>query len=107
MSTGAGMEVRTGVGTGTIIYIKVEGRESLGTSEVVLDVGRKTREGGRRQRVTSNHSRQTRCPSKTVISCGGPEPRGTGSGRAKEGRKRVRNLIRVIDVLWETGEIWM
>ena len=38
------------------VEMKLEGRESLGTSEVVKEVGRKTREGGRRQRVTSNHS---------------------------------------------------
>ena len=34
-------------------------------------IGRKTREGGRRQRVTSNHSRKTRRPSEAVASCRG------------------------------------
>ena len=49
--------VRAEAGTGTRIEMKVEGRESLGTFEVVLEViemGRKTREGGRRQRITRN-----------------------------------------------------
>ena len=44
--------------------------------------------GGRRQRITSNHSRKIQHLSETVASCGGPEPRngrqGTGLGRAEE-----------------------
>ena len=75
-------------GTGTRIEMRVGVRESLGTYEVVIEVGRKTREGGRRQRVTSNRSRKTRRPSETVVSCEGLEPRdgrrGTGSGRTEE-----------------------
>ena len=38
MSTRAGMGARTGAGTGTRIEIVVEGRESLGTFEVVIEV---------------------------------------------------------------------
>ena len=56
MRTRAGMGARTGAGTGMGVEMKVEGEESLRTSEVVKDVGRKTREGRRCQRVTSNHS---------------------------------------------------
>ena len=82
------MGARTGVGTGTRIEVIEEGRESLGTLQVVIEVGRKTREGGRRQRVNSNHSRKTRRSSETVASCGRPKPRdgmeGTGPGMAGE-----------------------
>ena len=71
-----------------IILMRVEGRESLRTYEVVIEVGRKTPEGGRRQRVSSNHSRKTPCSSETVASCLGSEPRdgrrGAGSGRVEE-----------------------
>ena len=42
MSTRAEMGVRTGAGTGTRIEMRVEGRESPRTYEVVLEVGRKT-----------------------------------------------------------------
>ena len=60
--------------------------------------------------VTSNHSRKTRCPSKTVASCKEPEPRdgrrGTRSGKAKERRRSARNPRRVIDVMWKKGETW-
>ena len=59
----------TRVEMGAIIERRVEGRESLGTYEVVIDVSRKIREAGRRQRVTSNHSRKIRCPSETIASC--------------------------------------
>ena len=51
-STRVEMGTRTGAGTGektgTIIEIKVAGRESLGIDEVVIEMGRKTRKGGRR-----------------------------------------------------------
>ena len=57
--TSGGMGARTGSGTGTIIEMRVEGRESSGNFEVVIEMGRKTREGGRLQRVMSNHSRKT------------------------------------------------
>ena len=110
MDTRAGMEVRTGAGTGTKIYIRVEGRESLRTLEVVINVGWKTREGRRRQLVTSNPSRNTRRPSETTASCRGPEPRDgrrmTGSERAEERRRSARGLRKVIKVMWETGETW-
>ena len=49
MSTRAGMRARTEAGTWTRIEMEVEGRESLGTFEVVIEAietGRKTREGG-------------------------------------------------------------
>ena len=45
-----------------------EEEESLRTYEVVIEVGRKTREEGRSQRVTSNHSHKTRRSSETVAS---------------------------------------
>ena len=85
--------------------------ESLGTCEVVIEVieaGWKTREGGQRQLLTSNHSRKTLRPSETVASCGGPEPRdgrrGTGSGRAEKRRISARNPKRVLDAMWGTGD---
>ena len=49
--------------------MRMEGRESSGTYEVVIEMGGKTREGGRRERVTRNRSRKTRRPSETVASC--------------------------------------
>ena len=42
MSSRVRMEARTGVGTETRIYMRVVERESLGTFEVVIEVGRKT-----------------------------------------------------------------
>ena len=108
INTRAGTRAKAGAGTKTVR--RVEGRQSLGTFEVVIEVGRKMRERGRRKRVNSNCSRKTRRPSETVASYGGPEPRGgrrgTGSGRVKERRRRARNSRRVIDVMWETGETW-
>ena len=53
----------------TIIEMRMEERQSPGTYEVVIGVGRYTRDGGRHQRVTTNHSRKTRRPSETVASC--------------------------------------
>ena len=54
------MSTRAGNGddrTTNRIEMRAEGRESLKTYEVVIEVmGRKTREGGRRQGVTSNFS---------------------------------------------------
>ena len=76
--------------------------ESLGIYEVVIEVDRNTRQGGRRQRETFNHNRKSRHLSETVASCGGPESRngrrGTGSGRT-EGRRRARNPRRVVDAM--------
>ena len=46
-----------------------------GTYEVIVTVGRKTRETGRRQRVTSGHSRKTQRPVEIAASCGRPRPR--------------------------------
>ena len=72
--TGAGTEAKavaemgtgTRMGTRTGIEIRVEWRESQGTFEMVIVMGRKTRERGRHQRVMSNQSRKTRPPSETV-----------------------------------------
>ena len=46
---------------------------------MIAEAGQKMRVRGRHQRVTSNHSRKTRCPNETVVSCGGPE--------SKDGRR--------------------
>ena len=95
MSTSAGMGTRT--------EIREEGGESLGTFQVVMEVGRKTRGGWRRQRVTSNHNRKTRCLSEIVTSCEGLEPRGVrrgkgsigeGGGEAKKRNKHQESYIR-------------
>ena len=79
-------------------------------SGTVLEVGRKMRKGGRRQRVTNNHTRRTRRPRETVASCSGPEHReggrGKGSGRAEERRRSARNRTRVVDVMWKAVETW-
>ena len=64
----------SGTGTGTRIKIRVDGRENLGNFEIELKVDRKTQEGGRRQRETSNHNRKTRRPSETIASCEGSAP---------------------------------
>ena len=86
MSMSTGMGAKTGVATR--IEMRVERGESLGTFEVEIEVGRKTREEGRRQRLTRNHSRKTTCPSEPVASCEGSEPRDgrrvTGLGRAED-----------------------
>ena len=70
------------------------GERKPGTYGVVLEEGRKTRQGGARQRVISNHSRKTQRPNETVESCGRSEPRdgrrGIGSGRAEERRISAR-----------------
>ena len=47
MSTRVGIRARTGAGTWTRIEMRVEGRESLRTFKVVIEVDRKTRKGGR------------------------------------------------------------
>ena len=64
MCTRKGIGARTGTGAGARIERQVEGRESLGTYEVVKGVGCKTREGGHRQRVTRGHSRKTDAPAR-------------------------------------------
>ena len=51
------------------------GERELGTYEVIVKVGRKTRKREWRERVTSSRIRKTRRPSETVASRGGPEPR--------------------------------
>ena len=88
--TRTGMGAGTGAGRETRIGRRVEGRESPGTCEVMVKVGRKTEKRGGRQRVTNSHSRVTRRPSKTAVSCGGPESRygrlGTGSGGRRKGQ---------------------
>ena len=94
MSSRAGMGAKTGVGVR--IEMRVERGDNLGTYGVVIEVSRKTREGGRRQRVTSNHNRKTRRPSETVALCGRSKSRdrrrGTGSGGAEERRKSAKIL---------------
>ena len=60
----------------TRIEMRVDGRRKPGNLlENVLEVDRKTQEGGRRQRETSNYSRKTRCPNETVESWEGSELR--------------------------------
>ena len=71
--TRAGTGVETGARIRSRIDKRVEGRECLGIYELVIRVGRKTREGGRRQRVASNHSRKARRPFETVASCRGQD----------------------------------
>ena len=62
------------------------------------------------RQVTSNHNRNTRRPSETVASFGGPEPRdgrrGTGSAREKT-RRSARNPRKVIGVMWKMGDTWV
>ena len=83
-------------GVGVRMEMRVERGDNLGTYGVVIEVGRRTREGGRRQRVTSNHNRKTRRPSETVALCGRSKfrdgRRGTGSGGGEERRKGAKNL---------------
>ena len=83
------MGVGTGAGMGARIERMVERTESPGTYEVVIEVGRKTRQRGGRQRATSSHSLKTRCPGETATLYGGPElregKRRTGSGRPEKG----------------------
>ena len=96
---------RTGAKTRTRVEMRVEGRERLEILEEVIEAGRKTREGGRRLRATTNHSHKARRPSETVASCGGPDPRdgrrGIGLGRVEKRRRSARNLRRVKPVIVE------
>ena len=86
------------------------GGERMGTYEIVIEVGRKTQEKGRCQRVTSNHSRGTRHPTEVVASCGEPELRNGRRGkmleRAEERRRSAKDFTRVVDTMWKTREIW-
>ena len=88
--------------------MRVEEIESLETFEVVIGMGRKTREGGRHQRVMRYHNSKTRRPSEAIPSCGGPEPRdgrrGTGSGKCGDVKKRKKNRS-VIHVMWEARRL--
>ena len=61
------------------------------------------RGGRRRQRVTRNHSRKTQCPSETVASYEGPEPRDM-IGEGVEDTKERKKLTRVVDAMFETGK---
>ena len=84
--------MRTRAGTEARVNLCVEGRESLGTYEVMIEVVQETREEGRRQRATSSHShKKIRHPSDTVATCKESERRdgrrGAGPGRAEEERK--------------------
>ena len=103
------METGTGAGTGREKRGSWRGERAREPMNVIVEVGRKTQERGRHQRVTSNHRRKTRCPSETVASsCGGLELRDgrreTRSRRAEKGRKSTRNPIGVIDAILKTGE---
>ena len=70
---------------------------------MVIEVGRKPREWGRRQPITNNHSHKIRRPSKITVPCEGLEPRdgrrGTGLGRVEEIRRSTRNLRKIWDVI--------
>ncbi|CAM9890584.1 unnamed protein product, partial [Ascophyllum nodosum] len=81
---------RNGSGNENKNIRKSRGSEGPLTYVVMVEVGRKTREGGRHQRVTRSQSHKTRRPSKTIAPHKGPEcmdgRRGTGLGRAEEGR---------------------
>ena len=96
ISTREEMGVRTGAGTGTRIEMKAEERESLGTFEVVKEVGQKTLEGGRRQRVTSNHNRyyinRPDAPARTSSHANDQSP---GTGRKGQDRRRRRRTKEV------------
>ena len=81
------MRAKSVAGTETIIYMRVEGRDSLLTFEEVREVGWKTRERGRHQRIRSNHNRKTWRPSKTVASCERPE---SGDGRRETGPESAK-----------------
>ena len=101
---------KNGSGNGDENRDEGEGERECGNLRSRIQVGRKTLEGGRRQRVTSNHRPKTRRTSETVASCGGPQPRdgrrGTGSGRPEERQRSAKNLKIIIDVMQKTGETW-
>ena len=63
-----GMEAGVEAGTGTKTKRRVEGRKIPGTYEVIVEMGRKTRQRGWRQRGTNSQSRKTRRPSETIAS---------------------------------------
>ena len=74
---------------------RVEGREDLGTLEVIMKTGWLTRERGRHQRVTNGTNRKTQRPSENVAPCKGPElkvekpsPGTGGEGQDRGGRRR-------------------
>ena len=73
----------------TRIGRRVEGRESLWTYEVVIEVmelDRKTR--GRGRRLTSSHSRKTRHPSETVAHAEDQGLGARGEGQDRGGSRR-------------------
>ena len=61
------MEAGTGAGIETRTERRVDGRESPGTYEVVVEMGRRTQQ--------NSDSRKAWRPSETIASCGGSEPR--------------------------------
>ena len=108
MSTKAGIGVRMGAGTGTRITTRMEGRQRMGTFEVVIGVGRKTREGGWRQEVTSNHKRKSRHPQRyrrlmrrNIVK--GRKARNTVGEVVEEARKR-KDLQKICRSNEENGE---
>ena len=105
----------TGVGTGAKIRSRidkrVEGRERLRIYELVIRVGRKTREGGRRQRVASNHSRKARRPfeNRRIMLRIRAQLREARNKIGESGGEEIstRKPKRVIEAMWETGEPWV
>ena len=111
LNTRWGIGARAEAGEWTRVKMSAEGIDSLGTFEVVIEAGRKSWEGGRRQRVSSNHSPEIRHPGEIVASCAGLEPgdRGGARGMIRKGgekaRKRKDPRI-VIYTMRKTGKTW-
>ena len=104
-STREGMEAETGMETGkrtgTIIEIRVESRESVGTYDVVIEVVRKTQKRGRRQRRKQHpqsqdpmFQRNRRVMLRTRASAREARNRIEEGGRKVEKRKKLQRSFR-------------
>ena len=80
------MGERTGARTGTKIERRVEGRESLGTFIVVVEVGRKDVKGGATPTSSQQPQPQDPTPPARPSHHAKDQSPGTGLGRAKERR---------------------
>ena len=109
-STRVGMGARTGARKGMRIEMRVEGSESGGTYKKRIEVDRKTREGGRRQRVISNHSRKDPMPQRDrrIILRTRTQGRerdiiGEGREEAKKRKKRHKSCRRHVENGGDSG----
>ena len=86
--TGTGTRVGMVAGTGTKIERREKGRESPETYEVIVELGCHTLGKGRRERVTSSHSRKPDAPARQSHHAVGHSSETGGEGQARGGWRR-------------------